>query len=76
MDVVDEIGHYKKENNITILQLKRWRNILRDRLRTGSNLELDHDFIKNLLETVHNESIRRQTEIFKNGISPGSKAVD
>ena len=67
MDVVDEIGRYKKENNITILQLKRWRNILRDRLRTGSNLSLNHDFIKNLLETVHNESIRRQTDIFKNG---------
>ena len=64
MDVVDEIGKYKKENNITILQLKRWSNILRDRLRTGVNLGLDRDFIQNLLEIVHTESIRRQTEIF------------
>jgi chorismate mutase len=64
MDVVDEIGKYKKENNITILQLKRWSNILRDRLRTGVNLGLNKDFIQNLLEIVHNESIRRQTEIF------------
>jgi len=64
MDVVDEIGKYKKENNITILQLKRWSTILRDRLRTGMNLGLNKDFIQQLLETVHNESIRRQTEIF------------
>lgn len=64
LDVVDEIGKYKKENNITILQLKRWRKILRDRLRTGVNLNLSHEFIRNLLETVHNESIRRQTDIF------------
>ncbi len=64
MDVVDEIGKYKKENNITILQLKRWSNILRDRLRTGVNLGLNKDFIQNLLEIVHTESIRRQTEIF------------
>lgn len=66
MEVVDEIGHYKKENNITILQLKRWRTILRDRLGTGVNLSLNRDFIQNLLETVHNESIRRQTDIFHN----------
>ena len=64
MDVVDEIGRYKKENNITILQLKRWSNILRDRLRTGMNLGLNKAFIQNLLEIVHTESIRRQTEIF------------
>ena len=36
MDVVDEIGKYKKDNNITILQLKRWRNILRDRIAPSS----------------------------------------
>ncbi len=64
MDVVDEIGRYKKGNNITILQLKRWSTILRDRLRTGVNLGLDREFIQNLLEIVHTESIRRQTEIF------------
>lgn len=64
MDVVDEIGRYKKENNITILQLKRWSNILRDRLKTGMNLGLNKAFIQNLLEIVHTESIRRQTEIF------------
>jgi len=64
IEVVDEIGKYKKENNITILQLKRWNNILRDRLKTGMNLGLSKKFIQNLLETVHNESIRRQTDIF------------
>ena len=64
MDVVDEIGKYKKENNITILQLKRWSTILRDRLKTGVNLGFSKEFLQQLLETVHTESIRRQTEIF------------
>lgn len=67
MDVVDEIGKYKKDNNITILQLKRWSNILKDRLKTGVNHGLHQAFIQNLLETVHNESIRRQTDIFNEG---------
>lgn len=72
MDVVDEIGKYKKENNITILQLKRWSNILSDRLNTGTNLGLNKDFLQNLLEIVHTESIRRQTETFngKDEIDP------
>jgi chorismate mutase len=64
MEVVDEIGKYKKRNNITILQLKRWSTILRDRLKTRIELGLSKDFIQHLLETVHTESIRRQTEIF------------
>ncbi len=64
MEVVDEIGNYKKENNITILQLKRWTKIVRDRLKTGTNAGLRKSFIQTLLEVVHNESIQRQTEIF------------
>jgi chorismate mutase len=64
MDVVNEIGHYKKENNITVLQLKRWNEILRDRLHRGKQLGMSADFIQYLLEIIHTESIRRQTDIF------------
>lgn len=65
MELVDELGYYKRDNNITILQLKRWSNIVRDRLKTGINSGLEKDFLTKLLEIVHNESIRRQTEIYK-----------
>jgi len=64
MDFVDEIGKYKKDNNITILQLKRWNKIIRDRLKTGLDAGLNKSFIQTLLEAVHNESIQRQTNIF------------
>lgn len=65
MELVDELGYYKKDNNITILQLKRWSNIVNDRLKTGMNSGIDKEFLQKLLEIVHNESIRRQTEIYK-----------
>ena len=65
MELVDELGYYKRDNNITILQLKRWSNIVRDRLKTGLNSGLEKEFLTKLLEIVHNESIRRQTEIYK-----------
>jgi chorismate mutase len=64
MEVVDEIGEYKSINNITILQLKRWRNIVEDRLKTGLDSGLNKDFLLRLLEIVHIESIQRQTEIY------------
>ena len=65
MGIIDEIGTYKSQNNITILQLKRWRQIVEDRLGAGLESGLQEDFLQKLLEIVHVESIRRQTEIYK-----------
>jgi chorismate mutase len=65
MQLIDEIGHYKNENNITILQLKHWSKVVKDRLARGDRLGLDKDFLQKLLEIVHAESIRRQTIIYK-----------
>ncbi len=63
MDIVEEIGEYKKENNVTILQLRRWENILRTRIEHGNNLNLPQEFIKKLLQLVHKASIQKQTEV-------------
>jgi chorismate mutase len=65
MQLIDEIGQYKKEHNITILQLKRWSNIVQNRLRTGVDSGLQKDFLQKLLEIVHIESIQRQTDIYR-----------
>lgn len=70
MEVVNEIGNYKKENNITILQLKRWKHIMEDRLAIGDNLGLDQKFLLQLLELVHEASIMQQEKIFeRNAVS-------
>jgi len=66
MEIIDEIGDYKKENKITILQMKRWAGIINDRLSQGTHLGLDSDFLTRLLNLIHDESIHRQTEIFNN----------
>jgi chorismate mutase len=63
MKIVEEIGKYKKENNITILQLKRWSYIIRDRVNAGVALGLSKDFLLKLLESLHEESIQRQTDV-------------
>lgn len=63
MDIVEKIGKYKKENNVAILQILRWENILKTRTEQGVNLNLPEDFIKKLLQLVHKISIQKQTEI-------------
>ncbi len=65
LGIIDSIGKYKKENNITILQLKRWSNIMQERLENGKNLGLDSKFLFKILELVHKESIARQTRIYE-----------
>jgi chorismate mutase len=64
MKVVDDIGKYKKEHDITILQMKRWAGIIEDRLAIGTHLGLEEQFLRRLLSLIHKESIQRQATIF------------
>ena len=63
LEIVKEIGKYKKLNNITILQQKRWEYIINDRANTASKSDIERDFLKEIFETIHKESIRLQTNI-------------
>lgn len=63
MNVVEKIGEYKKQNDVTILQLERWEQILKNRTMLAEKTGLNNDFIKKLLEIVHQESIRLQTKV-------------
>jgi chorismate mutase len=74
MKIAEQIGTYKKENNITILQVSRWDEILHKRINYGKALKLNPDFTEKLLELIHTESIRRQTEIMNEGQAAGQQA--
>jgi len=70
MKIVDKIGHYKKDNNITILQVNRWEQILNKHIPYAAAFNLSQEFTEKFLELLHHESIRKQTEIMnKDGIS-------
>jgi chorismate mutase len=60
MKIVEEIGQFKKENGITILQIQRWNEIIIDRLNLGLRMGLDREFVLLLLNLLHEESISRQ----------------
>lgn len=63
MEVIGKIGEYKRDNNVTILQIERWLEILQTRTALGESLGLSEEFTRKLCQLLHKESIRRQTEI-------------
>ncbi len=63
MRVCREIGQYKKEHNMTVLQSQRYNEILDKRGVQGSMCGMSADFAKNIFEHIHEESVRQQMEI-------------
>jgi chorismate mutase len=63
MRVSREIGQYKKENNMTILQTARYDEIMQKRAEQGKELGLSNDFMIRLLKGIHEESVRHQVEV-------------
>ena len=63
MKVCREIGEYKKEHNMTVLQTSRYNEILNKRGAQGSLWGMAPEFIKTVFEAVHEESVRQQMDI-------------
>ncbi|MGI6573399.1 MAG: chorismate mutase [Fermentimonas sp.] len=65
MRVSREIGHYKLDHGMPILQTQRYDHILTDRSSHGERLDMSGDFIKRMLEAIHSESIRQQMVVME-----------
>lgn len=63
MRIAREIGTYKKEHDMTILQTGRYSEILEKRGSQGALCGIDAECIKRIFETIHEESVRQQMEI-------------
>ena len=63
MRVCREIGQYKKEHNMTVVQTERYNEILDKRGAQGVLCGMDADFIKTIFEAIHEESVRQQMDI-------------
>ena len=63
MAVSRQIGEHKRDNHITILQVTHWKNLIENSIADGNQLGLPKDFIKAIYQLIHDESIRRQTDV-------------
>lgn len=65
MRVSREIGRYKKEHNMPILQEHRYDEILQKRIAQAIEMGMKEEFMKSVLVAIHEESVRHQMEIMK-----------
>lgn len=63
MKIIAEIGQYKKENKITILQMDRWNKILQNARNYSDVVGLEREFVVAVFNQLHLESIKIQTEV-------------
>ncbi len=63
MEMVTEIGHAKKQNNLMTFQVQRFFDILKTRKSTGLDLGLSKEMVYELFELIHKHSINIQNKI-------------
>jgi chorismate mutase len=63
MKVARNIGQYKKVNNITILQQKRWNEVVNTAREFARKHDLSEDFVVRYLQVIHDESINQQEDV-------------
>jgi chorismate mutase len=72
MQLSEEVGILKRENNITILQQQHWSRLISKRLNESENYHLTPQFVRTLMDAIHQESIRHQTRIMNPKTSKSS----
>lgn len=65
MKIVDGIGDLKKKNNVAILQVKRWNEIMKRMISEGSQNQLSEEFVVSVFKAIHQESIDHQKKVMK-----------
>ncbi|MGN0034029.1 MAG: chorismate mutase [Candidatus Limimorpha sp.] len=60
MIVSEKIGEFKKKQNMAVLQMDRWKNLLMDRIVKAGSLGLNGESVKEIFDIIHKDSIERQ----------------
>jgi len=63
MKIVDNIGLLKKKSNVSILQVKRWNEVLERMISEGKHNKLSEEFVMKLYKAIHQESIDHQKKV-------------
>lgn len=63
MRISREIGQYKKEHNMTVVQTSRYNEILDKRGAQGVLCGMSDEFMKTVFEAIHEESVHQQIDI-------------
>ena len=68
MRVSREIGQYKKEHRMPVLQTNRYDTVLNSRAKSAEELGMSGEFARVVYQAIHEESVRQQIEVLNNGM--------
>ena len=60
MQVSKEIGEYKRQNNMPIVQTGRYNDVVQNRLELAEQLGLSEQLVKQIYQLIHEESVNIQ----------------
>ena len=66
--VVEEIGLYKKENDVMVFQLERWNEIMRTRPDWAKSVGLEPELVEKIYKQIHEDSLKAQIRILNEEI--------
>lgn len=66
MRIAKEIGTFKKEHNMQIVQAARYDEIMERRMKQAESVGLNPDFMKEIMQAIHEESVQLQLSLFEN----------
>lgn len=61
--IVEKIGILKKKHKFSILDKKRWKQVLNTRSKWALDKGMRKDFIKNIFELIHDEALKIENKI-------------
>lgn len=64
MSVSEKIAIFKKENGLSIVQTDRYHDILIKRIAEAVSMNMNPEFMRKVLEAIHEESVRVQLDVF------------
>ncbi len=64
MRISRDIGQFKKEHRMSVLQMSRHDEIMKSRCAAAKELDMSPEFMKTVLQAIHEESVRQQIEVF------------
>ena len=66
MRVSREIGQYKKDHSMQIVHTNRYDDILKSRVKLAEEMGMNGNFMRTVIEAIHEESVRQQIEVLNN----------
>jgi chorismate mutase len=70
--LIEDLGVLKRDNNVSVLQLERWKEIIENCMAIARSNGMNEDFVRNVFIQIHDEAIRLQSKMMQDFSQKGA----